>query len=185
MENYQNEDGTIEIPEVLKKYMQVEFLNIIEEVSIKTKLYLDIDGVLLGQISRNDPTIVLAKHINGFLEFSNLHFDCHWLTTHCKDSNIDNVIKYLSKYSDASTIEYFHKIKPTKWDTLKTEAIDFNSDFFWIDDAPLSIEKEILKKHNKLKNLIQINTRKNEDDLLNEHQKIITKINQKSESNLL
>ena len=122
--------------------------------------------MLLGQVSRNDPTIVLAKHINDFLEFSILHFDCYWLTTHCKDSNIDNVIKYLSKYSDALTLEYFHKIKPTKWDALKTEAIDLKSDFFWIDDAPLFVEKEILNQHNKSKSLIQINTRKNEDDLL-------------------
>ena len=137
-----------------------------EGVTMKTKLYLDIDGVLLSQASRNDPTTVLAKHINDFLEFSILHFDCYWLTTHCKDSKIDNVIKYLSKYSDALTLEYFHKIKPTRWDTLKTEAIDFKSDFFWIDDAPLSVEKELLKQHNKLENLIQINTRKNEDDLL-------------------
>ena len=142
-------------------------LNIIEEVSIKTKLYLDIDGVLLSQISRNDPTIVLAKHINDFLEFSIHHFDCYWLTTHCKDSNIDNVIKYLSKYADAFSLEHFHKIKPTKWDTLKTEAIDLKSDFFWIDDAPLSVEKEILMQHDKLESLIQINTRKNQDDLLN------------------
>ena len=133
---------------------------------MKTKLYLDIDGVLLGQASRNDPTIALAKYIKDFLEFCIPNFDCYWLTTHCKDRNIDNVIKYLSKYSDALTLEYFHKIKPTEWDTLKTEAIDLTSDFFWIDDAPLSVEREILKQHNKSKSLIQINTRKNQDDLL-------------------
>jgi len=135
-------------------------------MSIKTKLYLDIDGVVLGQVSRNDPTIVLAKYIKDFLEFCTSNFDCYWLTTHCKDDNSDNVIKYLSKYSDDLTLEYFQKIKPSKWTTLKTEAIELTSDFYWIDDAPLSVERDILNKHNKSKSLIQINTRKNQDDLL-------------------
>lgn len=121
---------------------------------------------MLGQTSRNDPTTVLAKHIKVFLEYCIPNFDCYWLTTHCKDSNIENVIRYLSKYSDTLTLEYFYKIKPSKWDTLKTEAIDLTSDFFWIDDAPLYVEREILSQHNKSKSLIQINTRKNQDDLL-------------------
>jgi len=133
---------------------------------MKIKLYLDIDGVLLGQASRNDHTIVLAKHMKSFLEFCISNFDCYWLTTHCKDGTIDNVIKYLSKYSDTVTLEYFSKIKPSKWVTLKTEAIDLSSDFFWIDDAPLSVELKILKQHNKLESFIQVNTRKNQDDLL-------------------
>lgn len=40
------------------------------------------------------------------------------------------------------------KIKPTNWDTLKTEAIDFESNYFWIDDNPMEAEQKILKEKN-------------------------------------
>jgi len=68
---------------------------------MKTKLYLDVDGVLLAQESKNIPTTVLANHINEFLEFVLQNFDCYWLTTHCRNNstrkNISDLInaKYI------------------------------------------------------------------------------------------
>jgi hypothetical protein len=33
-------------------------------------------------------------------------------------------------------------VRPTNWDALKTEAIDFESDFYWLDDNPLQVERK-------------------------------------------
>jgi hypothetical protein len=37
---------------------------------------------------------------------------------------------------------------------LRTEAIQFNSDFYWIDDEPYNSEKIFLESKNKLDRLI-------------------------------
>lgn len=130
------------------------------------KLYIDVDGVLLGKASINTADVILSNHAKEFLEFCLEHFECYWLSTHCKDNNSDKVLKYLSSYVDAEILKLLLKIKPTKWDTLKTEAIDFESEFFWIDDAPLYNEKEVLMEHGVFDRWIEINTRKNPDDLI-------------------
>ena len=130
------------------------------------KLYIDVDGVLLGKTSSEISDIIFAKHAKEFLEFSLAYFECYWLTTHCKDNNSSNVIKYLSPYIDKEILELLLNIKPTKWDTLKTEAINLESNFYWIDDAPLYSEKAALKKYGVFNRWIEINTRKHPDNLM-------------------
>ena len=103
------------------------------------KLYLDIDGVLLTK--RNTKVADFAVE---FVDFVTEYFDCYWLTTHCK-GNAETTVKYLSRYYALNSIEKFRKVKATDWQTLKTEGIDFSSDFYWIDDAPFESEKRILK----------------------------------------
>lgn len=56
------------------------------------------------------------------------------------------------------------QVKATNWNTLKTEAIDFALDFYWIDDYALNAEKEILQMNGKIDSLILTNAY--EDDLL-------------------
>ena len=48
------------------------------------------------------------------------------------------------------------KIQPTKWNTWKTEAIDFNKDFRWLDDLIFPEENRILKENNADNKLILI-----------------------------
>jgi hypothetical protein len=104
------------------------------------KLYLDIDGVLLT-----------AKHtraadgVDEFVDFVTTHFECYWLTTHCKgESRI--ALKYLKQFMQPETIKRLEDtMRPTNWDALKTEAIDFESDFYWLDDSPLPVERRILE----------------------------------------
>ena len=36
-------------------------------------------------------------------------------------------------------------IKPTDWGTLKTDAIDFGEEFYWLDDYPFQAELNVLK----------------------------------------
>jgi hypothetical protein len=87
-------------------------------------------GVLLAQASNNGPQIILARYAKEFLQFCLNNFECNWLTTHCKDNNPENAINYLSRYTDEATLQLLSEIQPTRWNTLKTETIDFESDFF-------------------------------------------------------
>ena len=105
------------------------------------KLYLDIDGVLLT--AKNTQP---AEYASEFIDYIVKHFDCYWLTTHCK-GDTSNVLQYLSKYFSSTTIDIVRCIKPTNWNTLKTEAIDMSEQFVWLDDRPFLAEIEILKIH--------------------------------------
>jgi hypothetical protein len=122
------------------------------------KLYIDVDGVLLGKHNPDNMEVVLAKHAKEFLEFCLKKYDCYWLTTHCKDGDNTYVLRWLKKYADNEVLDLAKAIKATKWETLKTDAIDFSSDFYWIDDEPLSIEIDILKKNNSYNKWLYINT---------------------------
>jgi hypothetical protein len=132
------------------------------------KLYIDIDGVLLTK-RLTEPADGAAK----FIEFITTHFDCYWLTTHCKGQSI-TAINYLKRYFEGETLELLKTIKPTNWETLKTEALDFTSDFFWLDDYPLNIEEEWMKKHDFHDKLIKVNLM-NPNELVNVIKQLPTK----------
>lgn len=53
-------------------------------------------------------------------------------------------------------MELLRTIKPTRWGALKTDAIDFDSEFVWIDDYAMLAEKEVLKGHKALQALMMI-----------------------------
>ena len=128
-------------------------------------LYLDVDGVLLGKADPGDISIILAKYAREFLEYAIRSFDCYWLTSHGKDGNINAVIDWITRYADEETLRLVSVIKPAVWKTLKTEAIDFKSDFYWVDDQLLWSEMRVLQENNAMERWIQIDTRKNPDDL--------------------
>jgi hypothetical protein len=116
------------------------------------KLYLDIDGVLLT-----------AKHtraadgVEEFVDFITTHFECYWLTTHCKGDS-RTALKYLAQFMQLETIKRLKDaVRPANWDALKTEAIDFESDFYWLDDNPLQIERKTLEDNGVSDRLILIN----------------------------
>jgi hypothetical protein len=115
------------------------------------KLYIDIDGVLLTK-----KRTTTADYSIQFIDFMTSHFDCYWLTTHCK-GKISYPLRYLTKYFDNATLEKLQKIKPTNWTTLKTEAIDFSSDFIWLDDNPFVSEINVLTAHFANDKLIIVN----------------------------
>lgn len=130
------------------------------------KLYLDIDGVLLT----NKNTRAAAGAIE-FVDFALYSFECYWLTTHCKEGNSNKVLSYLSQYYPNDVMDKLKSVKPTNWDTLKTEGIDFESDFFWVDDYVFEAEKKVLGQHTCIENLILVNL-DNQDELLRVKQKI-------------
>jgi hypothetical protein len=128
-------------------------------------LYLDVDGVLLGKAKPDDIQICLAKHSVEFLKYCLNHFECYWFTTQCKDGDTTNVLALLGRYAENAVMKLATKIKPVKWVTLKTKVIDSRTSFYIVDDQLLWSETEWLKQHNLLERWIQVDTRKNPDDL--------------------
>ena len=117
-----------------------------------TKLYLDIDGVLLT-----------AKHtqaapgVDEFVEFITQHFACYWLTTHCKGDSVP-ALRYLSRFLQPTTVEKLRQaVRPTTWDTLKTEAIEVTADFYWLDDSPFQVEIAYLQTRGVADRLVVVN----------------------------
>ena len=123
------------------------------------KLYIDIDGILL-----NTRPTKAANFAVPFIHFVIENFDCYWLTTHCKGDTA-NTLKYLKKYFDDDTMALLQKIKPTNWRNQKTEAIDFTSNFLWIEDNPMDDEKATLKTHSAYDRLLLLEEN-NPDGLL-------------------
>ena len=124
------------------------------------RLYIDIDGVLL-----NYDTDTRADHSIELIDYITKEFDCYWLTTHCKGDS-GPAVQYLSEYFPDRIVEKLTKIKPTYWETLKTEAIDFDSNFIWLDDYPFQAEKEVLRNFATMESLYTVNLSR-ENELLN------------------
>ena len=139
------------------------------KIKSQIRLYLDIDGVLLTKRSTKP-----AEYSNEFIRFIVEHFDCYWLTTHCK-GNLNSTWNYLRTYYSEETMCLLKTIKCTNWQTLKTEAIDFDIEFIWIEDGPFDSEIKVLKSRNSKHKLFVVNlNRKNE--LLNLVNKLKFKI---------
>lgn len=123
-------------------------------------IYLDIDGVLLA----NDLTP--ANYAEEFLELVLTKFPdtTYWLTTHCSgDASVP--IQHIGHLFSSPTVELMKMIKPTKWETAKTRAIDFSRPFLWFDDDLFYEEKEELLKHDALDSWIEVNLAKDVDSL--------------------
>lgn len=113
------------------------------------KLYLDIDGVLI----KKDGTP--AEGLVEFLAFATEHFDCYWLTTHC-DGDAEPVFLYLVGKVSPEALPYIEKVKPTSFGARKTDAIDFTSDFYWLDDTVFESEQAVLREKGYLDRFILI-----------------------------
>jgi hypothetical protein len=125
------------------------------------KIYLDIDDTLINTDIHN---IHPANHLKEFLEFMLKNHDVYWLTTHC-DGDAETAISYMAKSVPVEVVELTKKIKPTKWNLTKSEAINMDEDFLWFDDAPTAEDIKELRKHNKLDSLIKVNLDENPDIL--------------------
>ena len=124
------------------------------------KLYIDIDGVLL-----NYDTDTRADHSVELIDYITKEFDCYWLTTHCKGDSAP-AIEYLSGYFPPEIIEKLKKVKPTYWEDLKTEGIDFDRNFIWLDDYPFNAELSVLENFGVSDSIYRVNLA-NENELEN------------------
>ncbi len=121
-----------------------------------TKAYLDIDGVLLTK--KQQP----PDHVSEFIAYVINNYDCYWLTTHCRNGE-NKAMEYLRGFLSKMDLKSLENVKPTNWDTLKTEAIDFTSNFVWLEDYPFEAEKKILFQNNKEESLILVKLDRKEE----------------------
>ena len=111
-------------------------------------IYLDIDGTLLNRDGSS------ADGLHDFISYLTKHHTCFWLTTHCRhDGDIEHVHDYLRPRLSAATFQLIKSVLPTRWNILKTEAIDFNEDFLWFDDSVMVSERNELKLHDSINGL--------------------------------
>lgn len=110
------------------------------------RLYLDIDGVLLTK------KLQVPEGAQSLIAFAVKHFDCYWLTTHCRHG-ANKSIPYLAQFYPTSTIELLKQVKANDWMDLKTEGIRKGSDFIWLEDAPFEAERRVLEEWNKTESL--------------------------------
>jgi len=121
-------------------------------------VYLDIDGVLLANPGQP------ALHAHEFVEWIVNNFDPYWLTTHCRHLD-DNPLWVVAQGLEPETVTLLRQVKPTQWDTWKTEAIDFSVSFYWFDDQVFQEEHKVLKRNNAVDSLITVDLAANEHHL--------------------
>lgn len=123
-------------------------------------IYLDIDGVLLINEKFAAPYTdellqkVLAKYPDS----------TYWLTTHnWKGEN--RAKEVLAPHLKPETVALLDRIKPTIWNEMKTEGIDFSRKFLWIDDDLWEDELKDLEEHDATDNFILIDLHKDPNQL--------------------
>jgi hypothetical protein len=116
------------------------------------RIYLDIDGVFLDTKEYKQ-----MPHLKEFLStvFEVSNDQVYWLSTHTKHGENDIALYHLEDL-DKDILEMSKGIKDTKWDTLKTEGIDLNSEFIWFDDNVFNAEYKVLEEIGKEHCLIKV-----------------------------
>ena len=134
-------------------------LNKLKMKAAKKNIYLGIDGVILTR------GVIPALHLDKFLEYILANYSVSWLSSRCQGSS-EKTVKYLSQFLLPETIALIKTIKSTSFRLDKTEAIDFNKEFYWLDNQLFDSEKKILAEHDEYNSWIELDLIKNPNQLL-------------------
>lgn len=124
------------------------------------RAYIDIDGVLIRNGKRGPELIPKFTRVVGCLK---KNFDCYWLTTHVRSgAGSAGAMKKLAPFLKRARIDpdILEGIKPTDWQTLKTEAIEIDQLFIWLEDGLLTAERRICEENGCLESVMMIDWRK-------------------------
>ena len=121
-------------------------------------IYLDIDGVLITKDGAE------ANHLPDFLDAMTTWHTCYFLSTQCK-GDTQHALEYLSRFVSSDALDLLERVEPTNWSTLKTEAIDFSQSFIWLDDYAFHAEREVMAKHDALRQLFLVDLERDPDKL--------------------
>lgn len=123
-------------------------------------VYLDIDGVLLA--NKDSATNYADEFLQDVL--AAYPDSTYWLTTH--NWRGDNRTKeVLAPHLKPETVPLLDKIKPTVWNEMKTDGLNFSEKFIWLDDDLWEDELTVLEQHNATDNFILIDLKKNPNQL--------------------
>ena len=78
---------------------------------------------------------------------------------------MNRAVEVLSPHLKPETVNLLDKVKPTSWGEHKTDGIDFNVPFIWLDDDLWPDEEKVLKANNAVDSFILIDLLKNPDQL--------------------
>lgn len=128
------------------------------------KIYLDINGVL----TYKDITENRDKAAAGLEEFLTTlrPYDVYWLTMHCTDGDPTSAQNKIKEVVSEAFFDDVEQIKPTVWQTHKTEAIDFKSPFIWFDSNATNAERMILKRCIPGQSMVEVNLHRNPYQLI-------------------
>lgn len=123
-------------------------------------VYLDIDGVLL--VNENNA----ANYADEFLQAVLAAYpdSTYWLTTHNWRGE-NRTKEVLAPHLKPETVPLLDKIKPSVWNEMKTDGINFSEKFIWLDDDLWQDELKVLEQHNATDNFILIDLQKNPNQL--------------------
>ena len=133
------------------------------------KLFLDIDGVLLGIDHEKSHRAALADHALVFLEFALAHFEVYWLTTHCRGDAqpaIDHIIRHTKLSDRERLLDLVSQIRVSDYETFKTDGLPTDEPFVWLDDAPTQSELQFLRERDWLDRWLWVDTREDPEDLI-------------------
>lgn len=135
----------------------------------RVKVYLDIDGVLLGADPDKSHRVTLANHALEFLQFAVANFDVYWLAPQCRadaKAAVDHLVRH-AKLSDRERLmDVAGKVKATNWSKLRTEALPAAGEFVWMDDEPDVAEMADLRQRRLLDRWLWVDTREEPEDLV-------------------
>lgn len=127
------------------------------------KIYLDIDGTMIHE----DLTENYGKPAVGLAEFliALRPYDTYWLTTHCTEGDPVHARRIMKAVLPESLHADIDRIKPTVWSEMKTEALDWNSDFIWFDNDIFAEEWKALEQCRDNQSVVQVDLRTNPKQL--------------------
>lgn len=125
-------------------------------------IYLDIDGTMLHEdLAETKAAAGLADFIIALRPHTT-----YWLTTHCRDGNPERPREIMKRYLPSELHADIDRIKPTVWDMLKTEGIDWSKDFIWFDNSVSDAEWECFREVDFNQQVFEVNLRENPQQLI-------------------
>ena len=127
------------------------------------KIYLDIDGTMIHE----DLTENYGKAAAGLEDFITAlkPYDTYWLTTHCHEGDPTRAQAIMKRVLPDALHPEIDRIKGTVWDVNKTEALDWDSDFIWIDNDVFEEEWKQLERCTDNQSVVQVDLRANPEQL--------------------
>ena len=127
-------------------------------------IYLDIDGTMIHE-DRWDMTNPAAAGLAEFIIGLRSH-TTYWLTTHCRDGNPDRAREIMKRVLPDALHPDIDRIKPTVWDTMKTQGIDWSQDFIWFDNDISAFEWEQINQGTEGQQVIEVNLKDHPNQLI-------------------
>jgi len=93
-------------------------------------------------------------------------YDTYWLTTHCMNGNPENAQALMKQKVSKEISGDIDRIQPTTWCILKTEALDFKSDFIWFDNEVTAEELKVLDGCRNGQSQVQVDLKTNPEQLI-------------------